>query len=225
MAEITIRNKELLSTLDGFVEDMFNNSTYNDPKCFTFREESDMDKGEYYCSEEYLQDCLSRFPTLVGPPDRYFAIPIAKLVREYPDQWTDYMQKVKYDFAADLGAHTSALLSYYPPGGFVGWHTNYDANAYQVLFTWSKDGNGFFRYRDKDGSIVTEQDVPGWQARHYYFGAEHEIEDHCWHSAYAGGERLTLAYKFVNDGGKQNSEKDRQAKYLRDLLIEDIETE
>jgi hypothetical protein len=79
MAEITIRNKELLSTLDGFVEDMFSNSTYKDPKCFTYHEESDMERGEYYCSEEYLQDCLSRFPTLVGPPDRYFAIPIAKL--------------------------------------------------------------------------------------------------------------------------------------------------
>ena len=224
MAEIKIRNKELLSTLDSFVDEMFQNKTYNDPQCFTYVEKADMERGEYYCSEEYLKDCLSR-DKLIGAPDRYFATPIAKLVRAYPDQWSDYMQKVKYDFAADLGAHTSARLSYYPPGGFVGWHTNYDANAYQVLFTWSKTGDGYFRYKDKDGTIVTEQDVSGWQSRHYYFGAEHEVSDHCWHSAYAGCERITLAYKFVNDGGKQNTVKDEQARYLRDLLIEDIETE
>ena len=115
MAEITIRNKELLSTLDSFVDEMFQNKTYNDPQCFTYAEKTDMEKGEYYCSEEYLNECLSR-DALVGAPDRYFATPIAKLVRAYPDQWSNYMQKVKYDFAADLGAHTSALLSYYPPG-------------------------------------------------------------------------------------------------------------
>lgn len=223
MAEITIRNKELLSILDGFVDDMFSKSTYNDPECYTYRDKADMKMGEEYCSQEYLDECLIR-TNLVGVPDRYFAIPIASLVRKHPSDWKDYMNRVKYDFAADIGAHTSALLSYYPPGGFVGWHTNYDANAYQILFTWS-DGNGFFRYQDKDGNLVTEQDVKGWQARHYYFGAEHETEDHLWHCAYAGGERITLAYKFVNDGGKQNVDKDRQARQLRDMLIEDIETE
>ena len=30
------------------------------------------------------------------------------------------------------------------------------------------------------------------------------------HSAYAGCERIALAYKFVNDGGKQNTVKDEQ---------------
>ena len=96
------------------------------------------------------------------------------MVREEPEIWESYMNMVKYDFASQLGAHTSALLSYYPPGGFVGWHTNYDATAYQVLFTWS-DGNGYFRYYDmaKD-EVVTIQDVEGWQCRHYYFEAENK---------------------------------------------------
>ena len=95
-------------------------------------------------------------------PDRYFAQPIAKMVREDKETWGDFMQKVKYDFASELGAHTSALLSYYPPGGFVGWHTNYDANAYQVLFTWSETGEGFFEYYDKQkDEIIKIDDVPG----------------------------------------------------------------
>ena len=131
-----------------------------------------MDKslGQMYTSEEYLRE-TSLKANLVGAPDKHFAQPIAKMVREDPTIWESYMNMVKYEFAKELGLHTSALLSYYPPYGYVGCYTNYDATAYQVLFTWS-DGNGYFRYYDiaKD-EVVTIQDVEGWQCRHYYFGS------------------------------------------------------
>ena len=70
---------------------------------------------------------------------------------------------------------------------------------------------------------MTIQDVPGWQCRHYYFGPEDEPHNHCWHSAYAGDERITLAYKFVGHG--ENDPRDAQARHLRDMLIEEIESE
>lgn len=224
MSEVTIRNAELLEILNGFSQEMLSKPSYNDEKYWTFHEWQDIGKGEYYCSRDYLDDCLSR-EGLIGPPDRYFAQPISKMVREDKEMWEGFMQKVKYDFASELGAHTSALLSYYPPGGFVGWHTNYDANAYQILFTWSETGDGYFRYYDKQkDEIVTIQDVPGWQCRHFYFGAGHEEDLHCWHSAYAGCQRITLAYKFVNGGSVDNPE-DAQARAMRDLLIDEIESE
>jgi hypothetical protein len=221
MSEVTIRNKELLATLDSFVEGMFSIEGYDDPKYQAFSSEEDKSKGEYYCSEEFLRECLEG--ELIGAPHRHFAQPISLMVRRDPEKWGEYMQRVKFDFAAEIGAHTSALLSYYPPGGFVCWHTNYDASAYQVLFTWS-DGNGYFRYYDKaNDEIVTIPDVKGWQCRHYYFGPENEPENHCWHSAYAGGERITLAYKFCGYG--KNDPRDAQARHLRDMLIEEIESE
>lgn len=223
MTEIVIRNPDFQKVLDGFIDDFFSTEGYNDNRFWVYSSEEDKFKGEYYCGEEYLQECLSR-DTLVGPPDRHFAQPISKMVREDGEKWGGYMQKVKYDFAAEIGAHTSALLSYYPPGGFVGWHTNYDATAYQILFTWSKTGNGYFRYLNKDiGEIVTIQDKVGWQARHFYFGPKEEPENLCWHSAYAGDERITLAYKFCGYG--KDDPRDQQARDLRDLLIEEIETE
>lgn len=222
MTEVVIRNKEFLDTLNGFKEELFATEGYNDPQYHVYSSAEDRSKGEYYCSEDYLKECMSR-EELVGPPDRHFAQPIAKMVRAEPEKWGDYMQRVKYDFAAEIGAHTSALLSYYPAGGFVGWHTNWDACAYQVLFTWST-GNGYFRYLDKKtGEIVTIQDVEGWQCRHYYFGPKEEPHNHCWHSAYAGDERITLAYKFCGYG--ENDPRDIQARQMRDLLIEEIENE
>ena len=225
MSEVVIRNKELLGVLDSFSDEMLSKPSYNDEKYWTYHEYDDIHKGEYYTSREYLDECLSRYPELVGPPDRYFAQPISKMVREDKEMWGDFMQKVKYDFAAEIGAHTSALLSYYPPGGFVGWHTNYDANAYQILFTWSETGDGYFEYYDKKtDEIVRIQDVPGWQARHYYFGSREEEDLHCWHAAYAGCQRITLAYKFVN-GGSVNNPEDAQARAMRDMLIDEIESE
>lgn len=225
MSEVVIRNGNFLNVLNSFSEEMLSKPSYNDEKYWTYHEYDDIHKGEYYTSREYLDDCLSRYPELVGPPDRYFAQPISKMVREDKEMWSGFMQKVKYDFASELGAHTSALLSYYPPGGFVGWHTNYDANAYQVLFTWSETGDGYFEYYDKKtDEIIRIQDVAGWQCRHYYFGAEHEEDLHCWHAAYAGCQRITLAYKFVNNGSVNNPE-DAQARLLRDMLIDEIESE
>jgi hypothetical protein len=222
--EVEIRNKEFLAKLDGFVDDFFARE-YSGEEYWAYSAMSDTinGKGEDYCSEEYLKVCQSK-EKLIGAPEKHFAQPISKMVRANPEMWSDYMQRVKYDFASELGAHTSALLSYYPPGGFVGWHTNYNASAYQILFTWSKSGNGYFRYLDqKTGRIVTIKDKPGWQCRHYYFGSETEPEHVCWHSAYAGEDRITLAYKFCGYG--KNDPRDRQARDLRDLLIEDIETE
>ena len=84
------------------------------------------------------------------------------MVQEDPEIWTPFRDKVKHDFAREIGAHTSALLSYYPRGGFVGWHTNWNANAYQVLFTYSETGNSYFRYYDKQsGDIITLDEKPG----------------------------------------------------------------
>ena len=219
MTEVVIRNEELLETLNGFVQEFYERGGHQRPDMWM---QDEGDRGEYYTGEKYRRECLAS-PDLIGAPEKHFGQPVSKMVRVDPS-WEDYMQKVKYDFASQLGAHTSALLNFYPPGGYVGWHTNWDANAYQILFTWSIDGNGYFRYYDKSADkIVTIPDVPGWQCRHYYFGAKEEVEDHCWHAAYTSSERITLAYKFVN-GTKANVEKDRKARYLRDMLIEEIET-
>lgn len=225
MSELVIRNKDFLERLNGISDDFFSRSNYDDVRYQTSHSKTGSKAGTVYCEMDYLQQCLGREKP-IGAPEKYFGQPIRKMVDADPDIWEDFQQKVKYDFAREIGSHTSALLTYYPPGGYVGWHTNADANAYQILFTWS-DGNGFFRYWDNEKKeVVTHKDVKGWQARHYYFGSE---KDHpsklCWHSAYSAGQRITLAYKFCNDGIADDGQKDTQAKFMRDMLIEEIESE
>ena len=224
MVEVTIRNKEFLSKLNNFVDEYFAIDGYNDPNNMQYSSRQALDDPEYFCSVDYLKYMLSIGDEHSGFPEEHMAMPISSSVRNNPEKFTAYKDMVKHEFAQEIGAHTSALLNYYPPGGFVGWHTNWNANAYQILFTWSKTGDGYFRYRDPEThELVTIKDKPGWQCRHYYFGRKDEPDHHCWHAAYAGCDRITLAYKFVNVS--KDDPQDQMAVIMRDQLIEEIETE
>lgn len=224
MTEVVIRNKDLLQQLDSFVEEYFAIDGYDNEANREFSTQGALEDPEWYCSREYLEQQLLRGQDHSGFPEEHMAYPISSSVRNDPAKFSGFRDKVKHDFAQELGAHTSALLNYYPPGGFVGWHTNWNANAYQVLFTWSRTGNGYFKYLDKEtGEIVTIQDQPGWQCRHYYFGKKDEPDHHCWHAAYAGCDRITLAYKYENKS--KNDPQDALAQQMRDVMLTDITEE
>lgn len=224
MTEVIIRNKDLLKQLDSFVDEYFAIEGYDAVENRAFSTQKALDDPEYFCGEEYLEYMLSIGDKHSGFPEEHMAHPISTSVRNDPSKFSGFRDKVKHEFAQELGAHTSALLNYYPPGGFVGWHTNWNANAYQVLFTWSRTGDGYFKYRDPaTGEIVTIEDKPGWQCRHYYFGRQDEPEHHCWHAAYAGCDRITLAYKYENKG--KNHPQDALAQQMRDIMLADITEE
>lgn len=88
------------------------------------------------------------------------------------------------------------LMSLYPPGGYIGWHSNYDVPGYNVILTWSETGDGFFRYVDpKTREIITMQDTPGWSCKMGYFGSGNE---ELWHCAYTNCRRATIAFRFEN---------------------------
>lgn len=222
--EVQIRNRELIEQLDGFIEDFYSIEGYDDPVHHMFAPQDAPQNGMRYTNDDnfYLQ--RARGDEHSGFPEQHFSQPVGNMAKEDPEKFHDISWRVKKQFPAILGVHSNALFNYYPPGGFVGWHTNWNANAYQILFTHSKTGNGYFRYFDeKTKEIVTIDDKPGWQCRWYYFGHLDEPEHHCWHAAYAGCDRITLAFKFVNN--RIGSEKDRKAIFMRDQLIEDIEEE
>jgi hypothetical protein len=102
-----------------------------------------------------------------------------------------------------LGAKVCALKMYYPKGGFIGWHTNWDFGGYNIVFTYTKNGGGFWRHIDPAGSIsvipnpdklVHLDDIPGWHCKVGYYGKKHETDRLIWHSAFAKEPRITLGY-------------------------------
>ena len=235
MTEVVIRNKGILERLEGFKDKFLALGEHTNMQHRLYSSQDALDNPEYYCSEEYLQQVMATGQEHSGFPEEHVSMPINRMAQKNPEVFAEIRNEMRYEFASEIGAHTSALTNYYPPGGFVGWHTNWNANAYQVLFTWSETGDGYFKYWDLEKQeIVHIQDTKGWACRHYYFGHRGEPDKHCWHAAYAGCPRITLAYKFVNhvlharnEDQKMSvdPEQDVLARALRDGMVEDLETE
>lgn len=228
--EIEIKNKNLLAELDILLDEFY--SRYGEEEKEILLESKSVTRGaietshrhnEWWCSEQRLRELLGNAHLHIGPPSDYRAVPVAMLQEHNPDKWKGFYEKWRFDFCQQiLGAASCALFNFYPPKGITGWHTNWDANAYQILLTWSKTGDGFFTYKEGDKVIVVP-DKPGWACRWYYFGRKDEPDHHCWHAAYAGCDRITLAFKITNE--KYGSERDLVARKLRDELLEEIQCE
>jgi len=218
--EIQLNNKTLEALLDAFREEFYE-----------LREKHGVEDGvsvntvkdygnEYHCTEEYL--AFIQLQDHPGYPEHYNSINLPELKRKQYDVWGDYVNRLKNDTAEALGAHTSALALFYPPEGFVGWHTNHNSPSYQILFTWSETGDGYFRYQDpKTKEIVTLHDKPGWNVRVHYFGSESEPDYLFWHCAYTKCDRFSFAYKFVNEGA--GSDRDEMVQQLLQMAIDEIE--
>ena len=82
----------------------------------------------------------------------------------------------------ELGLKQNALAVAYPPNGFIEWHNNANLPSYNLVFTWSETGNGWFRYYDRDRKEnVTIPDKAGWSVKAGYFGSydDNKLVYHC----------------------------------------------
>jgi len=229
MAEINLRNKDIIASLDSvkdqiFKSDFFREKIYNiphkdlPPDCRR-RDPEDQPDPERFLSPEYLNRHMND-PDHQGYPVEHFSIPMGQMAAN-----CDILEKVNSyangDFIAEMGGTSSAVFLYYPPGGFVGWHTNQNNSGWQFIFSWSEKGDGYFQYYDKKKEeIVRLPDVAGWNARHYHFGED--VGDHCWHSAYTNVPRITICVLFR---WREQPDKKDDILELKDQLILDLETE
>lgn len=166
--------------------------------------------GERACSTEYL---MSINPSShVGYPPELFGVDLnyETLRKAGANVDPTFLNRVRnINFATDsllqsyLGAKVSALKAYYPAEGYIAWHTNWNAPGYNIIFTYSKSGNGYWRHinpKDSTGpepdqrNLVHVDDNPGWHCKVGYFGSKSEFDKIMWHSAYTKEPRLTLAY-------------------------------
>ena len=109
------------------------------------------------------------------------------------------------ELGAMLSIRFSALKMFYPKDGYIAWHNNWNVPGYNILFTYSETGNGYWRHINPTGSkgkinkpveknLVHIPDVPGWHMKTGYYGKKEEEDKIMWHSAYSGEPRMTLGY-------------------------------
>jgi len=219
MTELVLKNKSIIESLDYIKNELLHKEILVSNKTALMHPEDGVFDGEKYLSEEYLIKHMND-PNHKGFPVEHFSCPVSHLEKN-DSSYKNLRNYTLMDFTIKTGANKNAVFLYYPPGGFVGWHTNQNNSGYQFIFSWSERGDGYFQYYDKQKKeIVKLPDKSGWQARYYHFGKDEP--DHCWHSAYTNVPRITICVLFRWWDKPHMKE---QILEMKDQLIEEIESE
>jgi hypothetical protein len=203
MKRIEINNKEINNLLNDF------STWFEKIDKSKINLIGEPDKNEYYTGEEYFnsidQDDHDGYPQVTYGTDIGIAGSTTNDMREK-------IRNIDGDFNSILGSKHCAVKMYYPNGGFMGWHNNHNAHGYNILFSYTKNGNGFFRFKETDvPTTITIQDSPGWTAKVGYYGSNSEPDKLFWHCARAYEDRLTLGFVIPD-------------KEFWEMMIEDIES-
>jgi len=197
MQRIEIKNKRVLDILDDV---RYNYTEKYDIKTIC-KDSGHPDNARWYTSDKYRDAIIASGTKHKGGADfahAWFLKPFHikdevddKLRKQYKEDWIDLDRRLKIE----LGLKTSALLLYYPPKGHIEWHNNANASAYNLIFTYSETGDGWFRYYDLEkGENVTMQDKKGWSLKAGYFSDYDEPNNLVYHCAYTDCDRITLSY-------------------------------
>lgn len=158
---------------------------------------------DYYISHHFRDKIISMGREHEGAAEYSYAYAVKPKNLEqrgktdqYKEDWRNLDEKIK----TELGLDCSALSMMYPPEGYIGWHNNANASAYNLVFTYSESGDGWFKFVDPlTGIVKTLNDKKGWTLKAGYFGTYDEPEHIYYHAAWTGCWRMTLSYVLGND--------------------------
>lgn len=196
MQKIVIGNSRVLALLDE-LKDLYLKKYYipqTNPMIGSWE-----DDANDWTSSEYRDKIIGMGRNHEGGPENARSYPLK------PDHYNGkdpqyYLDFVWIDTAikTELGVKTNALSQLYPPKGFIGWHNNANAPGYNLIFTWSETGDGWFKYIDKYGEEITMPDTKGWSLKAGYFGS-YDDDYTCYHAAYTDCWRMTHSFVVADD--------------------------
>ena len=185
---------ELLEMLEPYSEWFFkqdleplNELSKNNPKY------GDAISYEYACSQEYLDEIVEMDGQHIGYPEVSYSWDLN--AGDVPEHFREKQLDLQQELLSFLGARNEAVHVYYPVGGYMGWHNNWNAHGYNILISYTEKGGGFFKYRDPESKeIVHLQDPEGWSCKVGYYGRGREPDKVYYHCAATREPRLTLGY-------------------------------
>lgn len=220
--KIDIQNEDLLEILDR-VKDVV-----NDPDFQKIRVLNKDKVADDWVSDEYLATIKNMGPNHEGYPVALQGIPCnsdyMQTTVDDPDIMVKFIEMyddLNAELMTWLGTRNNALWCVYPPNGFISWHNNANAYAYNIILTWSENGDGYWEHIEpKTGERVRIQDQKGWNAKAGYFGNYNDYEAGddrlVYHKAQNfSGWRMTLGFMFNND---------ERGKMMWEAAIEDIQS-
>lgn len=213
-----IRNGDLQEILDQYVELVAKRVPFGNG--IILDDDIDMD---WYTSDEYLAQVVDAGRGHDGYPERLLGVSTSATDKMNVTDLTlwkdiqDETERLCTEMLCFLGANNKALTAVYPPGGGISWHNNANASAYNIIFTWSEKGDGYWEHLDPvSKERVRIPDVQGWQCKFGYFGSYEDGPTRlCYHKARTNCLRMTIGFMFnSNENGKNMAE----------MVIEEIQT-
>lgn len=203
MKNIPIRNKEVIELLEEV-------KTYYDDRehlMTLLRVNGSEKNADWFTGDEYRDQIINMDTDHDGYPEATHSISLKNTHLDTRDRSKNNAEIAKLverfsilneKLCTIFSTRTCALFTMYPPGGFLSWHNNANACAYNLIFSWSETGDGYFKYVDgKTGEDVVMQDVQGWQCKAGYFGSYNEPWDkRVYHAAKTNCWRITVSYIF-----------------------------
>ena len=150
---------------------------------------------DYGTSVEYLEQLQEE--AHLGFPECSKGVSFGTVPRRYPIEWEAKVKECDKKLIRFLGARNGAVKMYYPKDGFLGWHNNANAPGYNIIMSYTENGDGYFEYEDPDTKKLVRLQDPGnsqWTIKVGYFGGHDEQDKLFWHTARTNEPRLTLAY-------------------------------
>ena len=227
MQDIPVRNKELLNILNKY-RDFLTRDKEQFEKDFHKSCVEQKDNRHWLAGDGHLEEILDQGERHEGFPDYMYGYEMSVNRKKHQFFEPDTHPVIRRDRTAELGnmnrlvtqflgVRTTALTAYYPPGGFISWHNNANASAYNLIFTWSEEGKGQFDYVDpRTKEIVSMPDHAGWQCKAAYFGHYGEKDRLFYHCAKTDCWRLTVSFTFDTSSMSED---------YRAELIEEISSE
>tara|TARA_B100002019_G_scaffold54947_3_gene47127 strand:- start:29530 stop:30165 length:636 start_codon:yes stop_codon:yes gene_type:complete len=148
---------------------------------------------DYCCGEDYLDIIVKKDGQHIGYPEISYSYDMN--MDRTPAHFRKPLWDMNTELCAYLGARNTAVSVYYPEGGFMGWHNNWNAHGYNILLSYTKNGGGYFKFRDPESRIVnTMYDPEGWSSKVGYYGRGREPDKVYYHCAGTTEPRITLGF-------------------------------
>lgn len=203
MINIKIKNSKVLGHLNTYSDFILNK--YNSGELDKLKISCPDHTRDRWLKDDYLERIIARGKEHDGYPEsiRIFRgiMPDGNETDLNLEELLEYRQvtqELNSALMSELSAKKNTLASTYPPGGWISWHNNANAKGYNILFTWSETGDGWFEYWDtKENKKIRIPDVKGWQCKMGYFGGYDNPDKLVYHAASTECLRITVAYVFA----------------------------
>lgn len=213
MNPVEINNERVLEVLDKATK-LIHDEAYK-----SFKLNAPSEDADRWVNREYLDYILGLGKKHDGFPasSKSYNLLQAAAKDVKSEKHFDMVQGLKRELVTELGVRYNALFSIYPPGGYISWHNNQNAPGYNVLLTWSENGDGYWEHLDPvTNEVVRIDDVPGWQCKYGYYGSYIEGKEKVlYHAAATNCWRMTIAFVF---------NKEESGREMSEMLIEDLQS-